>query len=57
MEWVILIVLVVLLLAALTPRAGYYGTASPLFDILSVIVGIVLLVWVLDLLGFIDVFG
>jgi hypothetical protein len=57
MEWIILIVLVVLLLAAVGPRAGYYGTASPVWDVLSLIVGIVLIVWLLDLLGIINVIG
>jgi hypothetical protein len=56
-EWVILIVLVVLLLAALGPRGGYYGTASPLWDVLSLIIGIALIVWLLDLLGVINVIG
>ena len=57
MEWIILIVLVVLLLAAVGPRAGYYGTASPIWDVLSLIVGIALIVWLLDLLGIINVIG
>ena len=56
-EWIILIVLVVLLLAAIGPRAGYYGTASPLWDIISLIVFIAVVVWLLDLLGVINVFG
>ena len=57
MEWVILIVLIVLLLGAAGPRAGYYGTASSLWDVLSAIIAIALIVWVLDLLGVINVFG
>jgi hypothetical protein len=57
MEWIIVIVLVVLLLAAVGPRAGYYGTASPVWDVLSLIVGIALIVWLLDLLGIINVIG
>lgn len=57
MEWIIVIVLVVLLLAAVGPRAGYYGTASPLYDILSLLILIGLVVFVLDLLGVIEVFG
>ena len=57
MEWIILIVLVLLLLAAVGPRAGYYGTASPLYDVLSLIILIAVVVWLLDLLGVINVFG
>ena len=57
MEWIIVIVLVLLLLGAVGPRAGYYGTASPLYDVLSLLVLIGLIVFVLDLLGVIDVFG
>jgi hypothetical protein len=57
MEWIILIVLIVLLLAAVGPRAGYYGTASPLWDVLSAIIAIALIVWLLDLLGVINVIG
>jgi hypothetical protein len=57
MEWIILIVLIVLLLAAVGPRAGYYGTASPLWDVLSAIIAIALIVWLLDLLGIINVIG
>lgn len=57
MEWIILVVLIVLLLAAVGPRAGYYGTASPLFDVLSLIIVIALILWLLDLFGVINVFG
>ena len=57
MEWIIVIVLVLVLLAAIGPRAGYYGTASPLYDILSLLIFIALVVFVLDLLGVIEVFG
>ena len=57
MEWIILVVLIVLLLAAVGPRAGYYGTASPLFDVLSLIIVIGLILWLLDLFGVINVFG
>jgi hypothetical protein len=56
-EWIILIVLVVVLLAAVGPRAGYYGTASPVYDVLSLLILIGLVVFVLDLLGVIEVFG
>jgi len=44
MEWIIVIVLVLLLLAAVGPRAGYYGTASPLYDVLSLLILIGLIV-------------
>jgi hypothetical protein len=57
MEWIILIVLVVLLLAAIGPRAGYYGTANPIWDVLSLILVIGLILWLLDLFGVINVFG
>jgi hypothetical protein len=55
-EWIILIVLIVLLLGAFGPRAGYYGTASPVWDVLSLIIFIAVVVWLLDLLGIIAVF-
>jgi hypothetical protein len=48
---IILIVIVVLLLAALGPRAGWYGTAGAVWDILALIIGIVLVVWILNLVG------
>jgi hypothetical protein len=57
MEWIILIVLVVLLLGALGPRAGWYGASSGVWDIVSLLVGILLIVWILDLLGIINVIG
>jgi hypothetical protein len=57
MEWIIVIVLVVLLLGAVGPRAGYYGTASPIFDVLSLLILVGLVLFVLDLLGVIEVFG
>jgi hypothetical protein len=57
MEWIIVVVLVLVLLAAIGPRAGYYGTASPLYDILSLLIVLALIVFVLDLLGVIEVFG
>jgi hypothetical protein len=57
MEWIIVVVLVLVLLAAIGPRAGYYGTASPLYDVLSLLILIALIVFVLDLLGVIEVFG
>ena len=57
MEWIIVIVLVVLLLAAVGPRAGWYGAASGMFDILSLLVLIALVIWLLDVFGVIQVFG
>ena len=51
MEWIVLIVLVLLLVGAFGPRAGWYGTSSSLWDVLSVLILIVLAVWVLRLLG------
>jgi hypothetical protein len=56
-EWIIVIVLIVLLLAAVGPRAGYYGTASPIYDVLSLLILIGLVVFILDLFGIIEVFG
>jgi hypothetical protein len=50
-EWIVLIVLVILLLGAAGPRAGWYGAGSALWDLLSLIVAIVLIVWVLRLLN------
>jgi len=38
-------------------RAGYYGTASPIYDVLSLLIVLGLIVFVLDLLGVIEVFG
>ena len=57
MEWIILIVIVVLLLGALGPRAGWYGAAGALWDVISLILVIALIVWLLDLFGVIEVFG
>ena len=51
MDIIILVVLIVLLLAAIGPRAGWYGTGGVLFDVLGLIVAIVLVVWILRLLG------
>lgn len=51
MDIVILIILVVLLLAAFGPRAGWYGAASGVWDIIAVVIGIILLIWLLRLLG------
>lgn len=56
MEWVIIIVLVLLLLGALGPRAGWYGTAGGVWDILSLILVIALIVFLLNALGVIAVF-
>ena len=57
MDWIIIIVLVVLLLAALGPRAGWYGTASGLYDVVALILLILVVVWLLELFGVINVFG
>ena len=51
MEWIILIVLVILLLGAVGPRAGWYGAAGVLWDVLSLIIVIALIVWILSLFG------
>lgn len=51
MEWIVLIVLVVLLLGAFGPRAGWYGAAGGLWDILTLVIGIILIVWLLRLFG------
>lgn len=51
MDWIIIIVLVILLLAAFSPRAGWYGTSSALWDVLSLIIFIAIVVFVLRLLG------
>ena len=57
MDWIIIIILVVLLLAALGPRAGWYGTASGLYDIVALILHVVLVFWLLEVLGVVDVFA
>jgi hypothetical protein len=57
LDWIIIIVLVVLLLAALGPRAGWYGTASGLYDVVALILLILVVVWLLELFGVINVFG
>ena len=51
MEWVVLVALIVLLLASVGPRAGYYGTASPILDILGLVLVIIVVVWLLRMLG------
>ena len=51
MEWIVLIVLVILLLGAFGPRAGFYGTVNPLWDIIGLIILILVVVWILRLLG------
>ncbi len=51
MEWIIIIVLVIVLLAALGPRAGFYGTAGAIWDILALMILIALVVFLLRALG------
>jgi hypothetical protein len=51
LDWLIIIVLVVLLLAAIGPRAGWYGAANAIWDVLALIVLIVLVVWLLRALN------
>lgn len=51
MEWIVVIILVVLLLAAVGPRAGWYGAAGAVWDIIALVLGIILLIWLLRLLG------
>jgi len=49
--WIIIIVLVVLLIAALGPRAGFYGTGGGIWDILALILLIALVVFLLRAFG------
>ena len=51
MEWIVIVVLVVLLLAVLGPRAGLYGTGGAIWDIIGLIIVIALIVWILRLIG------
>jgi hypothetical protein len=51
MEWLVLIIVVVLLLAAIGPRAGFYGTAGILWDLISLVLVIILIFWLLRLFG------
>lgn len=51
MEWIIVVVLVLLLLGAIGPRAGWYGAAGGLWDVLSLIILIALVIWLLRLFG------
>ena len=57
MDWIIIIILVVLLLAALGPRAGWYGTSSGLYDIVALILLVVLVFWLLEVRGVVTVFA
>jgi hypothetical protein len=50
MELILVIVLVVLLLGALGPRAGWYGTAGVLWDVVSLIIVVLLVLWLLNIL-------
>lgn len=54
MEWIIVIVVVVLLLAALGPRAGWYGTSSGMYDVVSLILLVVLVLALLEVFGVIN---
>lgn len=49
--WIIIIVLVVLVIAALGPRAGLYGTGGGIWDILALILLIALVVFLLRAFG------
>lgn len=49
--WIVLIVLVVLLLGAIGPRAGWYGTGGAVWDIVALILLIALVIWLLNLFG------
>lgn len=49
--WIIIIVLVVLLLVAIGPRAGFFGAAGALWDILALIILIALVVFLLRAFG------
>jgi hypothetical protein len=51
MEWLLVIVLVVLLLGATGPRAGWYGTTNVVWDLLGLIVLVILVIWILRILG------
>jgi hypothetical protein len=48
LEWIVLIVLVLLLLGAFAPRAGWYGTASPVFDILGLVIVVIIVIWLVN---------
>jgi hypothetical protein len=51
MEWIVIIVLIVLLLGAFGPRAGWYGSANVVWDILGLILLLFLVYWFLRILG------
>lgn len=57
MDLIILIVVIVLLLAAIGPRAGWYGAAGAIWDLLSLILFLILVFWILEVLGIVDVFA
>jgi hypothetical protein len=50
-EWIVVILLIVLLLGAFGPRAGWYGTANVVWDILGLILILFLVYWLLRVLG------
>lgn len=49
--WIIIIVLVVLLIAAIGPRAGFYGTGGAVWDILALIILVALVLFLLRAFG------
>jgi hypothetical protein len=51
LEWIVLIVLVLLLLGAFAPRAGWYGTANPVWDILGLVILVIVVIWLLRIFG------
>lgn len=51
LELLIVIVVILLLLGSFGPRAGWYGTTGMLWDVVSLILFVVLIVVVLQLLG------
>jgi hypothetical protein len=48
LELVVLIVLVLLLLGAFGPRAGWYGTANPVWDVLGLVILVIVVIWIVN---------
>jgi hypothetical protein len=48
LELIVLIVLILLLLGSFAPRAGYYGTASPVWDVLGLVIVVIIVVWLIN---------